>query len=263
MTTHFHLHKRSKQPSWTRQRISKAAKLDILSGTHNTSIFKTSKAFSSSPILVWFWCLELTCLAIFGVWLVASYRISKLCLSVPPVREREKSPDTSNKTQRQPRIGTRRTDLGVSGIDVWFALSIVPAVDAMAMVFTFNGQLIRQFHYAVSQRLLFVASVVSWLSTLQHPVRWFIPGCVACKIFGVLLDRFESPIASKRHSACWGTLSAYSQKLRYSESTWAKAALNSAAITSFGLVLSMLLRPPLTFLVPIAHIFFEVSLGEY
>lgn len=194
----------------------------------------------------------------FGVWLVASYHVSKLCLSLSPIRGRENHPNISNKTQLQPRNGTTRADQGVSGIDVWFALSIVPAVDAMAVVFTFNGQLIRQFHYAVSQRLLFLASVVSWVLTSQYPARWIVPGCVACKVFGDLLDRFETPVASQSHSACWGTLSAYSQKLRYSESTWTIAVLNSAAITSFGLVLSMLLRPPWTFLVPIAHIFFEV-----
>lgn len=194
----------------------------------------------------------------FGVWLVVSHRISKLCLSVPPVRGGERLPDKSNTTKLQPRIGISRTDLGGSGIDVWFALSIVPAVDAMTVVFTFNGQLIRQFHYAVSQRLLFLASAISWVLTSQYPMRWVIPGCVACKVFSDLLDRFESPIASKSHSACWGTLSTYSQKLRYSESTWAKAVLNSATVTAFGLVLSLLLQPPLTFLVPIAHIFFEV-----
>ncbi|RCI13614.1 hypothetical protein L249_5560 [Ophiocordyceps polyrhachis-furcata BCC 54312] len=151
-------------------------------------------------------------------------------------------------------------------IDVWFAIGLTAALDAIAVVLTFNGLLIRRFHFAVSQRVMFLASAISY-AVLQrhafvarHPLTSVAVGIGLYTVFDKALDRFERPGppgTTATSASRWGSLQRYSADLSLVESSWTKAAIFSACVGGFGLSLTMLVPPPWSALVPIVHIFFE------
>ncbi|RDA83371.1 hypothetical protein CP532_4738 [Ophiocordyceps camponoti-leonardi (nom. inval.)] len=151
-------------------------------------------------------------------------------------------------------------------IDIWFAIGLTAALDAIAVVLTFNGLLIRRFHFAVSQRIMFLTSAISY-AVLQrhafvarHPLTSLAIGVGLYMVFDKALDRFERPGpqgTTATSASRWGSLQRYSADLSLVESSWSRAALLSACVGGFGLSLTMLVPPPWSALVPIMHIFFE------
>ncbi|RDA91880.1 hypothetical protein CP533_0384 [Ophiocordyceps camponoti-saundersi (nom. inval.)] len=151
-------------------------------------------------------------------------------------------------------------------VDVWFAIGLTAALDAIAVVLTFNGLLIRRFHFAVSQRVMFLASAIS-CAVLQrhafvarHPLTSVAIAVGLYMVFDKALDRFERPApqgTTATAAARWGSLQRYSADLSLVESSWSKAAFLASCVGGFGLSLTMLVPPPWSALVPIMHIFFE------
>lgn len=216
-----------------------------------------------------FWFLELTSLTSFIIWLLISVGVSKASSNASSWSRlpRNESDGCEIRTSELAAKGTAQVNyksdslsaFSPSSIDIWFSLSITAATDAMAVVFTFNGPLIRRFHYAVSQRMMFLAFMISWAATSWHLAGFMILGCILYKLFGVSLDKFERPLPATSQICSRKTLSSYSQQLSCSETSWNRALLNSLAVTVFGLSLSFFLRPPWAPIVPIVHILFEVG----
>lgn len=156
-------------------------------------------------------------------------------------------------------------------LDAWFSLSLPVAVDALAVVFTFNRALIRGFHYAVSQRMMFLASALSYAVLLwnkdkativsRHPVGSLVMGFALYMLLDYALNAFERTTPSTNRQSRWGTLQQYSQEVNLTETSWRRALFLTIMVGGVGVVLTMLVAPPWSGLVPIAHILFEVCSG--
>lgn len=154
-------------------------------------------------------------------------------------------------------------------MDVWFCLSLTAAIDALTVVFTFNGPLIRRFHYAVSQRSMVLAAVLAYIAlqlysdtpnfTREHLPLSLISGFSLYMIASYGLDKFETRrCASSNTCSHWGSLQEYSKALRISETSWKQAAILTACVGGSGFCLTAMLSPPWSALIPIIQILFEV-----
>ncbi|KJZ74369.1 hypothetical protein HIM_06179 [Hirsutella minnesotensis 3608] len=172
-----------------------------------------------------FWFLLASSSAAFVFWIVAATSLSKIplpFLSKPPIivpashHLRSTNSSTSLLRQTSP---ARNVVTGIERpllMDVWFALSLTVAADAFAVVLTFNGALIRRFHYAVSQRMMFLASIFSffvsrWNSLepnfiVRYPLISASMGLVCYALFSLALDRFEKTSPPASQMSYWGTV---------------------------------------------------------
>jgi hypothetical protein len=225
-----------------------------------------------------FWLVELSGAVSFIIWLVVATSISKTPAALP-------FPSVA-RTNTPPRFDNLTGDLLASleahddsssyqaSVDVWFALSLTAVLDAFAVVFTFNQAMIREFHYAVSQRMMLLASMLSYAVFLwnskqpnfvtRHLVTSLIPGVTLYMILSYVLDTFESRWSVNGASLYrGGTLHQYSQGLGRLEASWKRALSLAVTISGVGLGLTTFVPPRWSALVPIVHIFFEVRLREF
>jgi hypothetical protein len=226
---------------------------------------------------LFFWLLEVTSMVSFVFWLtVASYMAGIPVSFNPPGARHIDGPGfnsfsdamIANVPTLESSASLAENSLKQVSVDVWFALSLTVAVDAFAVVFTFNRALIRKFHYVVSQRMMFLASILSYavLSwnkekttfVSQHPVESLALGFAIYMLLGFALDMFEGRMPSHGVASRRGTLAQYSKELGHSETSWRRALFLTTMVGGVGLFLTMLISPPWSALVPVVHILFEV-----
>ncbi|KAL4969567.1 uncharacterized protein BDV14DRAFT_195832 [Aspergillus stella-maris] len=166
-------------------------------------------------------------------------------------------------------------------IDIWFALSFIAAIDAFAVALTFNAPLIRKFHNAVSQRLVFLASILSWAffawldekrgngnqSTFisRYPVLSLALGIASYMLLGVALDSFEKRSRSKSGSSSLsldaasrrGSFAQFSKALAQTGTSWTRTLGLMVLVVGAGLLLTSVIPPPWSAALPVAHIMLE------
>jgi hypothetical protein len=217
---------------------------------------------------VFFWLLEFTTIVSFVFWLIVATYLAGIHISF----------NFSATDRIQPiTTGGKRASFGESflkqvSVDVWFALSLTVAIDALAVVFTFNRALIRKFHYVVSQRMMLLASILSygvfsWNKespdfVSRHLIEYLATGLAMYIFLGFALDLFERQMSSHEVASRLGTLAQYSKELGRSERSWMRSLFLTTVIGGVGLILTMLISPPWSVLVPVVHIAFEVSRGR-
>lgn len=228
--------------------------------------------------IVTFWLLTIGSTLSFVLWVVAATHVSHTSVRTRSQQVDSKTIMTTNSTSvlgfsPSPALDDALTlasslkaeNANVS-IDIWFAVALTAALDAIAVVLTFNGLLIRRFHYAVSQRVMFVASAMSY-GALQrhglvgrHPLAAVVVGLGLYLLFDRALDRFELlvPTASLKAASRWGSLQRYSADLSIVEMSWPRASFLAACVGGFGLSLTMAVPSPWSALVPILHISFTL-----
>jgi hypothetical protein len=210
-----------------------------------------------------FWLFELSGAVSFIVWLIVATLLSKM----PAALRKRPAFDVSGNQFASKQAHESSSSYGLF-IDVWFSLSLSAVLDAFAVVPTFNRPLIRQFHYAVSQRMMLLAfmlsyAVLQWSSgevtfMSRHPVECAILGVALYIILGYVLDAFEPRGPASGRSYRGGSLHRYSQGLGRSETSWWHALFLALFIVGVGLCLTAVIPPPWSALAPIGHIFFEV-----
>jgi hypothetical protein len=228
--------------------------------------------------VVLFWLLELASAVSFVFWLVVASAVSKfpvainslLVRDINEVRAFNPSLDdiSTDNMEADSSVYDARTYLKQLSVDVWFSLSLTVAVDALAVVATFNRALIKRFHYAVSQRMMFLASavsyaVLSWTKdnttfVSRHPVKSLGLGFALYMLLCFALDMFEKRMSSSGLPSRWGTLQQYSEELSHSDTSWSRALFLTLNVGGVGMFLTMFISPPWSTLVPVGHILFEV-----
>ncbi|KAF4226658.1 hypothetical protein CNMCM6457_007491 [Aspergillus fumigatiaffinis] len=227
--------------------------------------------------VVLFWLLELASAVSFVFWLVVASAVSKfpvainslLVRDINEVRAFNPSLDdiSTDNMEADSSVYDARTYLKQLSVDVWFSLSLTVAVDALAVVATFNRALIKRFHYAVSQRMMFLASavsyaVLSWTKdnttfVSRHPVKSLGLGFALYMLLCFALDMFEKRMSSSGLPSRWGTLQQYSEELSHSDTSWSRALFLTLNVGGVGMFLTMFISPPWSTLVPVGHILFE------
>lgn len=224
-----------------------------------------------NPTTRLFWLIETASMIQFVLWLPIVTSLTDLKMSPRSWQHaytRETPERRSNSTYFEPQRQPAEFATSMSSklcVDIWFTLSVLVGIDAIAIVFTFNRQLIRRFHYAVSQRMMLLSCLFSCIPFLSE-YSFAAKQCVAIVavatilylLFGLVLDAFEEKLYKEGVSHQKKSLNEYSKVVGCVETSWARALLHASAITSFGLALTKVLRPPWSPLVPIGHILFEV-----
>ncbi|EQL03206.1 hypothetical protein G6O67_005544 [Ophiocordyceps sinensis] len=223
--------------------------------------------------VVTYWLLHLASLGSFAFWIMAATAVSRAPTSLPGETAYTPQGVNSSSIATAATMPVKYGHVGPASlakrlsVDVWFSLSLVAAVDAIAVVGTFNGALIRSFHYAVSQRMMFLASAVSY-AVLQwtksqgnfvsrYPLGAFVLGLASYWAFSSALDKFEKRGPSSGQASRWGTPQRYSAELGFVDTSWRRALFLTTAVGGVGLLLTMSIAPPWSGLVPILHILFE------
>ncbi|CAI7618423.1 unnamed protein product [Penicillium glandicola] len=223
-----------------------------------------------------FWSLEITGIIQFFLWLIVAINVAAIpvsfgSLTAQFIQEPEFS-SSSNATifhdfSHENNAPLAQDSLKQVSIDIWFALSFAVTMDAFAVVFTFNRALIRKFHSAVSQRLMFLASMLSWAFwswnegkmafAARHPVLSFALGLAIYMFLGYALDKFENPTLSPGAASRRGTFAQYSRELGQSEISWRRAAFLATIVGGLGLLLTRLISSPWSAALPVIHILLE------
>ncbi|KAF7171062.1 hypothetical protein CNMCM5623_003529 [Aspergillus felis] len=239
-------------------------------------------AFSNLPDrrVLLFWLLELASAVSFVFWLIVASSVSKypITLNFRPLGHinaaRASNSSADSISASMPEYSSSafpaKPFSKLLFVDVWFSLGLTVAVDALAVVATFNRALIKRFHYAVSQRMMFLASAVSyalfsWSNdnttfVSRHLVETLGLAFALYMLFGLALDMFEKRMSSSGLPSGWGTLQEYSDKLSRSDTSWSRAVFLTISVGGVGLFLTMFISPPWSTFVPVVHIMFEVVL---
>lgn len=215
-----------------------------------------------------FWLLQFTTMVSFALWLVVSTYLAGIHISY--------NPSATGRINKIPTgvcsAPSRESFSKQLSVDVWFSLSLPAAMDAISIVFTFNRALIRKFHYVVSQRMMFLASILSYAIyswskvslafVSRNLVKYLAIGLAVYMFLGFALDLFERRIYPHEVASRFGTLAQYSQELGHSESSWRCALFFSTIVAGFGVTLTMLIPSTWSAFVPVVHILFEVCRGR-
>jgi hypothetical protein len=220
-----------------------------------------------------FWVLEISSVAQFLLWLVVATKVAAMpaffsSLTVRRSHEPQPNFSTTKDSWCDNSALCVSEPLFQTSIDVWFALSFTVAMDAFAVVFTFNRALIRKFHNTVSQRLMFLASLLSWafwslnggrLSFVsRQPVLSLGLGLGLYAVLGYALDKFEKQTLSPRAISRRKTFAQYSKELGQSETSWKRSFSLSIMVGGLGLFLTRLIPSPWSAALPVIHILLEV-----
>lgn len=152
--------------------------------------------------------------------------------------------------------------------DIWFCLSLAAATDAMMVVATFNRGLIHRFHYAVSQRLMFLAAIMSFVVYVHddtgseflsdHAAAAIALSIVAYTLFNLCLDAFERIPPG---SPTWEKLSTYCNQTGLFDMGWNRACVYSITVLAPGIFLTRHAGASWSPFIPIFHILFEVRIN--
>ncbi|PYH85383.1 hypothetical protein BO82DRAFT_429389 [Aspergillus uvarum CBS 121591] len=219
-----------------------------------------------------FWLLEIVAVLQFIVWLVVVSHVAAIPVGFRPSAAKFTlksylSPSSNatilHHSDREGRVHPVRP-AQQAAIDLWFGLCFPVVVDAFAVVLTFNRALIRKFHNAVSQRLVFLASMILWAVwswnaepgafAARHPVLSLAGGFLLYGLLGSILDTLETHTTPP---ARWATFAEYSKTLGRTETSWAHAATLAAVVGGLGLLLTWLIPAPWSAGLPVIHILSE------
>ncbi|KAJ0421440.1 hypothetical protein BJY00DRAFT_108964 [Aspergillus carlsbadensis] len=222
-----------------------------------------------------FWLVELAGAAAFCAWLVLATSISKTpaALDVLPAIRATTALPTFNALTNITLPTTPQTHEDASSyrasVDVWVALSLIPVLDAFVVVCTFNRALMREFHYALSQRMMLLASMLSFAvfccdtneSTFasRNPAACLGLGLAVYLAFGYVLEMFEPRWSAGKFGPALreGSVATYTKTIACLEVSWPRALFLAGAVGGMGLFLTSFVPSPWSALVPIAQILFE------
>ncbi|PYI23559.1 hypothetical protein BO99DRAFT_428843 [Aspergillus violaceofuscus CBS 115571] len=220
-----------------------------------------------------FWLLEIVAILQFIVWLVVASHVAAIPVGFRPSAAKFTVQSHLSPSSNATILHHSDREGGVhpvrpaqqAAIDLWFGLCFPVVVDAFAVVLTFNRALIRKFHNAVSQRLVFLASMILWAVwswnaepgafAAQHPVLSLAGGFLLYGLLGSILDTLETRATPP---ACWATFAEYSKTLGRTETSWAHAATLAAVVGGLGLLSTWLIPAPWSAGLPVIHILSEV-----
>ncbi|OQE65462.1 hypothetical protein PENNAL_c0206G07101 [Penicillium nalgiovense] len=196
-----------------------------------------------------FWLLQIVGIFHFILWLIVASEVAAIPLCFDPLAasfiSEPKLGSISRATiskhfDRERKARVERSLQQIS-IDVWFGLGFTVVMDAFAVVLTFNRALVRKFHNAVSQRLIFLASIILWIFSSwsagnpgfssSHPVLSLAGGLILHWLLGSTLDKLEKrTISSPSATARRGTFAQYSKDLGLFEISWVHAVFLTAMV---------------------------------
>ncbi|KAL5358359.1 hypothetical protein BJX96DRAFT_182838 [Aspergillus floccosus] len=210
-----------------------------------------------------FWLLEITGIIQFILWLFLASKVAAMPNCFKPLAARfisEPKLSSSSRATISNHIGREKKAhvdryLQQVSIDIWFGLGFTVVMDAFAVVLAFNRALIRKFHNVVSQRLIFLASII--LCAIWHPLLSLAGGFIIYGLLGYALDKLEKRDISPAAAARRGTFAQYSKELGRSETSWMHAAFLAAMVGGLGLFLTWLIPSPWSAGFPVIHILSE------
>lgn len=220
--------------------------------------------FNTHFRLLKFWLLLLSGLVVFLAWLVLFSRCAKVwepstnfenAFSTVPAAEM----DDSNNSP----VGT-----SLLYVDVWFALALMAAVDAFAVVINFNRSLIHQFHYFISLRMTSLAFIISAAvlllhgkhnSRAQHPATVFFLCYVFYMVSNFVFDRLHRLLPVRGIGASRESFEKYCEKMCQFDLPWGRALLFATTNGAVGLFLTTLVPAKWSMLNPVVHITWEVT----
>lgn len=198
--------------------------------------------------------------AIPGLWSTGAFR-SYSGFNVPFASTLARGPGNDINVQEAERSAK---DLSA---DVWFSLGFGATLDAFVVVATFNRILIKRFHYAVSLRMMILASTISfgvfiWKSETVTSLLHIFASCVLLfflyLLSGLVLDGFDSPLSTI--GACYQrwTFQQCSENLSLFDVPWMRAFILTMVTGGTGFLLTIFTPPSWSTLIPVVHIAFEV-----
>jgi hypothetical protein len=226
-----------------------------------------------------FWLLALGGVAIFFAWLVLFTRCAGIwglgvALSAPfntlPTHIENTSTAAGPVDMTSSANKKSTGSAGLFYVDVWFALALMAAVDAFAIVINFNRSLIHQFHYFISLRMMSLAFVISVAVLLlsgnehnnaqksQHPAAVIFLCCVLYMVSIFATEKLHKLLPVRGTSATRGSLQEFSQQMCLFDLPWRRALLFAATNGVVGLVLTTLVPTEWSMLNPVVHITWEV-----
>ncbi|OOQ83558.1 hypothetical protein PEBR_35493 [Penicillium brasilianum] len=222
-----------------------------------------------------FWLLEIIAIIQFLLWLILASKVAAVPIYFNPLaasissEPKLSSPlraTISKHIDHARKVNVERSLQQIS-IDIWFGLCFTVVMDAFAVVLTFNRALIRKFHNVVSQRLIFLASIIlcaiwSWNAKKsglcsRHALLLLAGGFTLYGLLGYILDKLEKRDISPGEAIRRGTFAQYSKDLGRFETSWTHAAFLAAIIGGLGLFLTSLVPPPWSAGLPVIHILLE------
>lgn len=216
---------------------------------------------------IMFWMLELGGTIVFFFWLALLSRLP----TVWPDPDTDYQPTASGfpVSLRNPHqlTGNPRLD----GHDIFFALAFMAVIDAFSVFANFNRALINHFHYSISLRMMFLAFIISnsplisgngmsWYNSQSKVVIIII--CIALyATYGAILDKVRKPPPLNSLSFGPGTLHKYTEAFRLLDMPWRRALLLAVMTGGVGAILTMLMPPAYSTLIPVIHGGYEVRLN--
>lgn len=242
--------------------------VDAMTGLPSSIVLRFDDIADSS--ILKFWLLLLGGVVVFFAWLALFSR----CAKVWEPRTNSKNAFTTVATSSNTTHSDGNRDTVDSPdllyVDVWFALALMTAIDAFAIVTNFNRSLIHQFHYFVSLRMTSLAFIISAAVLLlygqehntsflaQHPVAAFFLCCVLYMISIFILEKLHKLLPVRGLSSSNGSLQKFSEQMSQFDIPWRRALLFAAINGAVGLVLTTLVPAKWSMLNPVVHITWEV-----
>lgn len=247
--------------------IVKTAKLVSINGA--IAILPGSVAFDAIDArLVKFWSLLIAGLAVFFAWLVLFSRCANVWESAAnhgSVFTIDSSSGSENSTSHSNAASY------LIYVDIWFALALMAAIDAFAIVLNFNRSLIHQFHYFVSLRMTALAFIISTALLLlygnednravQHPAVVISLCCAAYMLSILIFQQLHKLIPVRGISATNGSLQKFTDQMCLFDLPWRRTVLFAAINGAVGLALTTLVPAKWSMLNPVLHITWEVWLS--
>ncbi|KAE8374725.1 hypothetical protein BDV26DRAFT_295715 [Aspergillus bertholletiae] len=217
--------------------------------------------------VLFFWLIQATSTILLLFWLLVATHLAGIPI---PLNLQQVRHILAHSAFIAPPSGiatNHHNTLGAASSDIWFVLSLTVAVDATAVVATCNRALIRRFHYVVSQRMIFLASAISYAVwswsrgktdfLSRHPAESCVLGFTVHVLLGFVLDRLELCIPVSGVLCRSETLADYSRHLGRSETSWRRALFHSIIVGGMGVFLTIFIPSRWSAWAPAVHILFE------
>lgn len=165
-------------------------------------------------------------------------------------------------------VVSRTTSL--AALDVWFALGLSTALDAITTVVTFNRPVIDNWHYFISVRMMSLASLISFAVFLsgsetachyasKYPIVALFTPCATYMLVGVALNAFHRPPSTRSSDLRYWSLKEYTAALARHPGPWRSALVSTAMTGGLGTVLTVLVPRNWSTIIPVITTGFEVS----
>lgn len=249
---------------------AKGTHVKLASISNAIGVLSGSSSFDAvGTRLVKFWSLLVAGLAVFFAWLVLFSRCANVLASAANYGDALTAGSSSSCSDERTSHSNAASYLVY--VDIWFALALMAAIDAFAIVLNFNRSLIHQFHYFVSLRMTSLAFIISTGLLLlygdeenraaQHPAVVALFCCAAYMASILIFQQLHKLIPARGISATTGSLQKFTDQMSLFDLPW-KRTLPFAAINgAVGLALTTLVPAKWSMLNPVLHITWEVWLS--